>query len=66
MDEPSGWAAFFRTDPAATVDVLSVVADRFTPVTTFRDGKEIVGARRPGLTGWEIRAGAERPPVSAA
>ena len=45
VDEPTGWAAFFCTDPAATVaDVLGCVADRFSLETTFRDIKEVVGA----------------------
>jgi DDE superfamily endonuclease len=45
VDEPTGWAAFFCTDPAASVaDVLAAVADRFSLETTFRDCKEIVGA----------------------
>jgi hypothetical protein len=45
VDEPKGWAAFFCTDPAATVaDVLGCVADRFALETTFRDCKEVVGA----------------------
>lgn len=45
VDEPSGWVAFFCTDPAATVaDILVSVADRFAVETTFRDCKDIVGA----------------------
>ena len=45
VDEPTGWAAFFCTDPAATVaDVLAAVADRFSLESTFRDCKEVVGA----------------------
>jgi hypothetical protein len=45
VDEPTGWAAFFCTDPAATVaDILAAVANRFSLETTFRDCKEIVGA----------------------
>lgn len=45
VDEPAGWAAFFCTDPAASVaDVLGAVADRFTLETAFRDCKEVVGA----------------------
>jgi hypothetical protein len=45
VDEPTGWVAFFCTDPAATVaDVLTAVADRFALETTFRDLKEVVGA----------------------
>ena len=45
VDEPTGWAAFFCTDPAATAtDVLTAVADRFSLETAFRDCKEIVGA----------------------
>jgi hypothetical protein len=45
VDEPTGWAAFFCTDPAATVaDVLGCAAERFTLETAFRDCKEVVGA----------------------
>jgi hypothetical protein len=45
VDEPTGWAADFCTDPAATVaDVLGSVADRFGLETAFRDVKEVVGA----------------------
>jgi hypothetical protein len=45
VDEPSGWVAFFCTDPEASVaDILAAVADRFSLETTFRDCKEVVGA----------------------
>lgn len=45
VDEPTGWAAFFATDPSATVaDILIAVADRFSLETCFRDCKEVVGA----------------------
>jgi hypothetical protein len=45
VDEPTGWIAFFCTDPRATVaDILGLVADRFSLETCFRDCKEIVGA----------------------
>ncbi|HMB04260.1 MAG TPA: transposase [Isosphaeraceae bacterium] len=45
VDEPTGWVAFFCTDPSATVaDILTTVADRFTRETAFRDCKEVVGA----------------------
>jgi hypothetical protein len=45
VDEPSGWRAYFCTDPAASVaDILGCVADRFSLETTFRDCKEVVGA----------------------
>ncbi|WP_206107837.1 hypothetical protein [Paludisphaera rhizosphaerae] len=31
VDEPTGWRAYFCTDPAATVaDVLTTIADRFS------------------------------------
>jgi hypothetical protein len=46
VDEPSGWRAYFCTDPSATVgDILTAVADRFCLEITYRDRKEIVGAR---------------------
>jgi hypothetical protein len=45
VDEPTGWVAYFCTDPAATVDeILGRVADRFSLETCFRDLKEVVGA----------------------
>jgi hypothetical protein len=45
VDEPTGWVAYFCTDPAATVaDVLGCVADRFSLEGAFRDCKEVVGA----------------------
>ena len=45
VDEPTGWRAFFCTDPAASVaDILGRVADRFSLEITFRDCKEVVGA----------------------
>jgi hypothetical protein len=45
VDEPTGWRAYFCTDPAASVaDILTAVADRFSLEITFRDCKEIVGA----------------------
>lgn len=44
-DEPTGWVAFFCTDPTASVaDVLGCVADRFSLETSFRDTKQVVGA----------------------
>jgi DDE superfamily endonuclease len=47
VDEPTGWVAFFCTDPAASVaDLLGTVADRFSLETAFRDLKEVVGAGR--------------------
>jgi hypothetical protein len=45
VDEPTGWVAFFCTDPSASVaDILTAVADRFSLETAFRDCKEVVGA----------------------
>lgn len=45
VDEPTGWRAFFCTDPTATVaQVLTRVADRFSLETTFREVKQVVGA----------------------
>lgn len=45
VDEPTGWRAFFCTDPEASVaDILTTVADRFSLEITFRDVKEVVGA----------------------
>ena len=43
--EPTGWLAFFCTNPNASVaDILGAVADRFSLETAFRDLKEVVGA----------------------
>jgi hypothetical protein len=45
VDEPTGWAAFFCTDTAATVaDILGCVEGRFSLEGTLRDLKEVVGA----------------------
>jgi hypothetical protein len=45
VDEPTGWAAFFCTDTAASVaDILESVAARFSLETAFRDCKDTVGA----------------------
>jgi hypothetical protein len=45
VDEPTGWVAFFCTDPSATVaEILLAVANRFSLEVTFRDLKDIVGA----------------------
>jgi hypothetical protein len=45
VDEPTGWRAFFCTDPSASVAViLTTVANRFSLEITFRDVKEVVGA----------------------
>jgi hypothetical protein len=45
VDEPTGWRAYFCTDPDATVaDVLTTIADRFSLETAFREIKEVVGA----------------------
>jgi hypothetical protein len=45
VDEPTGWRAYFCTDPEASVaDILTTIADRFSLEITFRDVKEVVGA----------------------
>jgi hypothetical protein len=45
VDEPTGWVAFFCSDPTAGVaDILGNVAARFSLEITFRDLKEVVGA----------------------
>jgi hypothetical protein len=45
VDEPSGWVAFFCTDPSARVaDILESVAARFSLEVAFRDLKDTVGA----------------------
>ncbi len=45
VDEPTGWRAYFCTDPSASVaDILGLVADRFSLEITFREVKQVVGA----------------------
>lgn len=45
VDEPTGWVAYFCTDPSASVaDILETIANRFSLEITFRDCKQIVGA----------------------
>jgi len=45
VDEPTGWRAYFCTDPSAAVaDILTTVADRFSLEIAFRDCQEVVGA----------------------
>jgi hypothetical protein len=45
VDEPTGWVAFFCTDPTATVtDILTTVAGRFSLEQSFKDVKAAVGA----------------------
>jgi hypothetical protein len=45
VDEPTGWRAYFCTDPSASVSaILETVADRFSLEITFRDCKEVIGA----------------------
>src|SRR5918998_386150 len=45
VDEPTGWRAYFCTDPSASVaDILKMVADRFSLEITFRECKQVVGA----------------------
>ncbi|QJW98427.1 IS701 family transposase [Frigoriglobus tundricola] len=52
VDEPKGWVAFFCTDTTATVaDILSLVADRFSLETCFRDLKQVVGAGHQQVRG---------------
>jgi hypothetical protein len=59
VDEPTGWVAFFCTDPAASAaDVLTNVADRFSLETAFRDVKEVVGAGQQQVRNVWANAGA--------
>src|SRR5512142_2185368 len=45
VDEPTGWVAYFCTDPEATVaDILAAVANRFALEISCRDCQEVVGA----------------------
>jgi hypothetical protein len=48
--EDTGWAAFFCTDPRATVaQVLGAIADRAAVEQAYRDIKEVHGAGRHHL-----------------
>ena len=59
VDEPTGWVAFFCTDPQASVaDVLEQMAARFSLETCFRDCKEIVGAGQQQVRRREANVGA--------
>lgn len=59
VDEPTGWVAFFCTDPSATVaDVLEAVAARFSLEVTSRDVKETVGAGQQRVRRVRASAGA--------
>jgi hypothetical protein len=45
VDEPTGWVAYFCTDPSASVaDILGTIAARFGLEVAFRDCKQVVGA----------------------
>ena len=45
VDEPTGWRAYFCTDPSASVaDILGMVAGRYSLEITFRECKQVVGA----------------------
>jgi hypothetical protein len=45
VDEPTGWRAYFCTDPTASVaDILGAAADRFSLEIAFRDCKQVIGA----------------------
>jgi hypothetical protein len=45
VDEPTGWRAYFCTDPAASVaDILGMAADRFSLEIACRECKQVVGA----------------------
>ena len=45
VDEPTGWRAYFCTDTSTSVaDILTAVADRFSPEITFRECKQSAGA----------------------
>src|SRR5262249_25467499 len=45
VEEPTGWRAYFCTDPSASgAGILETVADPFSLEISFRDCKEVVGA----------------------
>lgn len=59
VDEPTGWRAYFCTDPSATVaDILTRVAGRFALETTFRDLKQVVGAGQQQVRRFAANVGA--------
>jgi hypothetical protein len=59
VDEPTGWVAYFCTDPSASVaDILGTIADRFSLEITFRDCKQVVGAGQQQVRFIHASAGA--------
>jgi hypothetical protein len=57
--EPSGWRAYFCTDPAAAVaDILAAVADRFAVEQAFKDLKEVWGAGQQQVRNLHANVGA--------
>jgi hypothetical protein len=59
VDEPTGWRAYFCTDPSATVvDILETIADRFSLEITFRECKQVVGAGQQQVRFIHARVGA--------
>ncbi len=47
VEDPSGWRAYFCTDPTASVaDILCTIADRFSLEIAFRECKQVVGAEQ--------------------
>ena len=58
-NEPTGWVAFFCTDPVATAtDVLESVAGRFSLETAFLGLKGVVGAGRQRVRRVTVSVGA--------
>jgi hypothetical protein len=62
VDEPTGWVAFFCSDPTAGVgDILGHVAARFSLEITFRDLKDTVGAGQQQVRSVAGNVGAFHP-----
>jgi hypothetical protein len=62
VDEPTGWVAYFCTDPAAGVgDILGAVANRFGLEQAFKDVKSVVGAGEQQVRKLATNVGAFTP-----
>jgi hypothetical protein len=59
VDEPTGWVAYFCTDPNATVaEILGLVSERGALEQTFHDVKEVEGAGEQQLRNLDANVGA--------
>lgn len=59
VDEPTGWVAYFCTDPNATpAEILGLVSDRGSLEEAFHDVKEVEGAGEQQLRNLDANVGA--------